>query len=43
MPKENHYAVVVGVDQYPSYLNGKKNLNCPTERCESRPELVAAR
>jgi uncharacterized caspase-like protein len=29
MPKENHYAVVVGVDQYPSYLNGKKNLNCP--------------
>jgi uncharacterized caspase-like protein len=29
MPKENHYAIVVGVDQYPDYLKGKKNLNCP--------------
>lgn len=31
MPKENHYAVVVGVDQYPRFLNGKKNLNCPMD------------
>ncbi|HZD50732.1 MAG TPA: caspase family protein [Silvibacterium sp.] len=29
MPNENHYAVVVGVDQYPDFLKGKKNLNCP--------------
>jgi uncharacterized caspase-like protein len=29
MPNENHYAVVVGVDQYPDFLRGKKNLNCP--------------
>jgi uncharacterized caspase-like protein len=29
MPNENHYAVVVGVDQYPDFLRGKKNLSCP--------------
>jgi uncharacterized caspase-like protein len=29
MPKENHYAVVVGVDEYPRFRKGKQNLNCP--------------
>jgi uncharacterized caspase-like protein len=29
MARDNHYAVVVGIDQYPAFLNGKKNLNCP--------------
>lgn len=29
MPRENHYAVVAGIDQYPTFQNGKRNLNCP--------------
>jgi len=29
MAKENHYAVVVGVDQYPGFQKGKRDLNCP--------------